>query len=427
MVHAGPQVLGQWAPLYDALLAGWFALAGPDPLGARLAQVVVSTGCVALAYGLARANGSRRAGRIAALLFAVDPSLIAFTHYLFSETLFVALLLGAVYALFRRPEAPGRRDALLGGVLLGLATLTRSVALYFLPLWLALSLLRRRRAEARRAALVLAAALCVVLPWTARNAFKYHGFLLVDGTVARTAYFAFSEILFNQDLGYNTLLLPRERSACTPGRAPGVGPLPSVEEAEALFRPGMYGLLGDRDAAAALALALRFARIDLVESQRCELGRALDFTRREPATVASHILQRFYAFWGPNSFLLRAIARQVYPDGPLAPECYPLWKWTVVGWHAALLSCALLLFGRRRVPPLARFVVGFAAYYTAMHMLAVAHSRYRLPLMPLVGVLAALWLASPRMPEGPARRLGVGALLLGALALFAHYAIWRLP
>jgi hypothetical protein len=60
-------------------------------------------------------------------------------------------------------------------------------------------------------------------------------------------------------------------------------------------------------------------------------------------------------------------------------------------------------------------------------MLAVAYSRYRLPLMPLVGVLAALWLAEPRAPEGRARRLGVGVALLGVLGLCAHYALVRLP
>jgi 4-amino-4-deoxy-L-arabinose transferase-like glycosyltransferase len=425
--HVGPDVLGQWAPLYDLLLAGVFRVAGPDPFAAKLVQVGISTACVALVYALARSAGSLRAGRIAAVLCAVDPTLIAFSHYLFSETLFVALLLGAACALFPRGGTRRRRDLAAAGVLFGLATLTRSAVLAFLPIWWAAARLRGRRTEARQALQVLLVALAVVLPWTLRNAVKYHGLLLVDGTLGRTAWFAFSEIEFNQDHGYNTLALPRERRQCPPGRAPGLGALPSVDEALALLPPESRGLFGHLDRAAALALTLRFARADLVAYQRCELRHALDFALRRPGTVAGHALRRLYAFWGPNSFLLRAIARGVYPDGPLAPSRYRVWRNAVVAWHVGLLAGAILLLGRSRLPPAIGWMLGFAAYYTALHLLAVAHSRYRLPLMPFVTIAAALWVAEPRWPASRGRAAAVAAALAAAVALCAHYAWVRLP
>ena len=60
-------------------------------------------------------------------------------------------------------------------------------------------------------------------------------------------------------------------------------------------------------------------------------------------------------------------------------------------------------------------------------MLAVAYSRYRLPLMPFVFVASALWLADPRAPEGRARSALVATALLGFVGLCVHYVVARLP
>ncbi len=104
----GLGVLGQWAPLYDALLAGVFGVAGPDPFWPKLLQVLLSPVPIACAYALARSAASIPAARIAAWLVALDPTLLSFSHYLYTETLFVSLLLGAALALFQHPKsAPG--------------------------------------------------------------------------------------------------------------------------------------------------------------------------------------------------------------------------------------------------------------------------------------------------------------------------------
>lgn len=428
VTHFGTGVLGHWAPGYDALLGGTFALAGPHPVAAKVLQVGLSTLAIPLVYGLARAQISRRAAGVAALLVAVDPTLAAFSHYLFPETLFIALLLAAVLALFRRPDARTRADLVTAGLLFGLTTLTRSVALYFLLAWAAFAALRGRRREALQAATVFAVALAVVLPWTLRNAFKYETFLLVDGTLARTAYFAFSEGFFNRDLGYlHRDAQTPEREPCSVGEAPGAPALPPVDELVEIFPEGMHGLLGRREPKMAVYRARTFATLDVAAEEDCELERGLAFARAHPGTVAGHVLHRFYAFWGPNSYLLRWVKHGFYGDGPLAQSSYAWLKPAVVAWHVALVVCAVLAFGRRRLSPVLVFAALFVAYYTAIHMLAVAHSRYRLPVMPFVMLAASSWLAEPRLPEGRARMLGVLAVLVGFLALAAHYAWVRLP
>jgi 4-amino-4-deoxy-L-arabinose transferase-like glycosyltransferase len=424
----GPGVLGQWAPLYDGLLAGLFRLTGPDPLAARALQVVLSTATIAGVYALAAAAGSRRAARIAAALCAFDPSLIAFSHYLFSETLFLALLVAAACALFVGRTPRSRPRLVAAGLLFGLATLTRSVGLYFLPLWALVEALRGRRREAADALAVLALTLLVVLPWTLRNYQKYDAFLLVDATLGRTAYFAFGERFFSWDLGYaGTGPVRPLRDECATGPAPGAPALPPARDLRARLHPTLFGLTDEAGAELPVWRTRRFAIGDLAAGQRCELAAALAFSGEHPGRIAAHAARRFYAFWGPNSFLLRSVYFGSYPDGPLARDTYPLWKAGVVALHCAVVCGALLLLGRRRLPALAAWGALFVAYYTAIHMLAVAYSRYRLPLMPLLFVGCALWLADPRRPEGSGRRLAVGAGLAGLLALSAHYALVRLP
>ena len=136
--------------------------------------------------------GGRGAGRIAALLCALQPGLAAYSHYIYSETLFTALLTGAAYLWYRSPR-PGRSAAVGAGVLFGLAALTRSVAFYFLPVWLGWLVLRRRWSELRRVALLAGVTLAVVLPWTIRNALVFHDFILIDGTLGRTAWWAYND------------------------------------------------------------------------------------------------------------------------------------------------------------------------------------------------------------------------------------------
>ena len=247
-------------------------------------------------------------------------------------------------------------------------------------------------------------------------------------TVERTAYLAFSEVYFSQDLGYQEWRHRRpSRERCEVGTAPGLPPLPPASQLEELFPPGMGGLLGNRPASRPITKALGFASTDLPAAQRCELKRALAFTVDHPRIVAESVARRFYGFWGPNSFLLRWVALGIYPRPPLTESAYPVIKWLVIVFHMGVVGAAIMAVGSR---PRDRLVVWsglFFAYYTAVHMLAVSYSRYRLPLMPLVVVLASLWLGSPQAPRGRLAKAVTAAVLLGFLALCVHYVAFRLP
>ena len=154
---------------YPAFLAGVYALAGPEPLAALAANGVLVAVTVVLSYGLARRLVGEALGRMAALAFALLATTMRMSQTEHSEPLFMVLLYASLLL------ACGRRTlgrAALAGVPLGLASLVRVTALPAPALFLVIFALLGetwRRAAAR--ALVLgAAALCVVAPWTLRNA-----------------------------------------------------------------------------------------------------------------------------------------------------------------------------------------------------------------------------------------------------------------
>ena len=135
-------------------------------------------GVVLLALVTRQAAGPA-AGVVAGCAAALYPPLVWTTAYAFSETLFMAIALGAVLLLSPALDK-GRirplRPVFAAGLLAGAATLTRPAMLFFLAL-VALWLITRRRVLA---VVVLAAgSLLVVAPWTARN-YAVHGrFVLV--------------------------------------------------------------------------------------------------------------------------------------------------------------------------------------------------------------------------------------------------------
>ncbi|HEX9372924.1 MAG TPA: glycosyltransferase family 39 protein, partial [Roseiflexaceae bacterium] len=266
------------APLYPLFLAASLWLAGGDLHRAALPNIALSVATVYLSYRLARAQVGRRAGArggaplLAALFSALLWPLATFASLYMSETLFTFLFTAALLCLVRTTD-DGRRTtdeatlqvagrklqgtasprhlvtlspchlvtslwwAAATGVLFGLATLTRSIALLFLPvvaLWL---LLRRRTtnddglqsadrrsqvADQRIAShdrpvtpsprrphrlasvvFVLAAALAIA-PWTIRNYAAYGRIIPVETGLSYNLW-AFNEPRERQSTIFRTL------------------------------------------------------------------------------------------------------------------------------------------------------------------------------------------------------------------------------
>jgi 4-amino-4-deoxy-L-arabinose transferase-like glycosyltransferase len=192
------------APLYPLFLAASWRLAGDDnwPYATRalhlaaLPNILLSVVSVYLAYALTIRLVNRQAALPAALIAAVLWTNATFASLYMSETLFTVLFqVGMLMLLHAADQQPASQRWLLliaAGAALGLAALTRSLALLFLPiaaLWLALQVSRRNPSgDVRRrstaplltATLFLLSAGMVIAPWTIRNYQAYGGFILIE-------------------------------------------------------------------------------------------------------------------------------------------------------------------------------------------------------------------------------------------------------
>lgn len=170
----------------------WLALAlGPTDslMLARLAQIALGVLLIYQCYrlGLAWWPHWRQRERVAlgsALLAAIYLPLITYASYLMAETLLLVLLCALLLTLLALDRQPTLRRAALAGGLLGLAALTKPIALACLPALLAATW-SRNAAWRHRAGLALVACACclaVIAPWTLRNALVHQRLIVLDTT-----------------------------------------------------------------------------------------------------------------------------------------------------------------------------------------------------------------------------------------------------
>ncbi len=198
-------------PFHVWVFAAWIKLGlllgQPPTFGVRLIQafhVLLGVVMVPLCYGLAArlftSPQANRAGLIFAALWAVWFPFIELPVTLFSEPIYLFLFAVHLWLLLRFEETEHKRYLVLAGLVLGMAALTRSPALYALAFavpWLVLRFWQKRphaiaqagwrlglQHAARQSlvplALLAACTFVVVLPWTVRNYIEYRHIILVD-------------------------------------------------------------------------------------------------------------------------------------------------------------------------------------------------------------------------------------------------------
>ena len=343
-------------------------------LGAvKLAQCLVGAALVpALGFAGSRAFGER-AGLVAAGLGAFYPELVWFCAHFWAETLFLALLWWGLERLLAADSGLSAGAAVASGVLLGLAVLTRETVLYFLP-FAAVWLGWRRRGGWRRAALLFAAVLLVVAPWTLRNWVVFRAFVPVSTAGA-----------LNLFQGNARLTRPEVYEQYWAVRGP-------IER-------------------------YRFARQAGLEAVR----------ERQPLWILEKLREQVPSFWEADSQALVHVVRGAY--GEVRPAV------AIAAWVVMLLPYFLVLalsVAGIAALPLTRasvLLVGFLLFYVLLHVATHGYARYRLPVVPvlfLVGGHAwAAWRTRPRPVLTPARRAtaAVVAIVL-ALSLFPSLRWW---
>ncbi|MEM6572521.1 MAG: hypothetical protein AAF957_29160 [Planctomycetota bacterium] len=384
---------GIWAPLYARAFAVVHALVGdaaPDAM--RFLHLGLAVWIGAWTARIAAMFGGRRAGVAAAWVYALYLPLVGYCALLFSETVFLSLFVPAIHQLLRlaregRAQAPWWR-APLAGSLVGLAALTReSTALFVVPcaLWIAFALRGPRPALWTAASFALTAALCV-LPWTIRNLHTFGTFVPVGISAGANSFVGWNAYDANFDLA---------------------GLTPTLEEAPGRIRKAIRGAAPE-------------PWVSLTEGNDAHRSRAnvelgLSFAAEHPVFFARGRIVEFVDLLSPLSYPVRSM-RLVDVGQPLASVrpvvavltmlCVPLLLLMALqGWATA-----------RHAGPL-RSLAATMVLCTSAVALVNGISRYRLPVVPVLIALAALYLSGAcEAPTAAARRVRLVVAVVLVLA-----------
>lgn len=381
-------------PLFPFLVAGVYAVCGTEALAAvRLLQAVLSLATVLIAYRLGVAVASRHVALWLASALCFYPSLLGFNTLLLTEVLFTFLLSAfclLVVLSVRRGSLAGMAAA--GGVL-GLAALTRSVMWLFPPVLAVFLLfawpgpLWRRLAAGALVGLAFAA---VIAPWSIRNTQLQKVFTTIDVMGGRNFMMG----------NYRYTPLYRSWDA--------------------------IGLKGEESWAYEVRMTYPAAERDTQgKIDKLALCQGLQFVREHPGLTLLRDLVKFFDFWGLERELVAGAVRGYL--GPLSKPALALVALAIFGSYA--LAVLLALFGLVMAPPADRrswwFLLLVVVFVCGMHTLVFGHSRYHLPLMPIVLLgTACAWVQRRQLWQQRRSRAFLaacglcGVLLVGWLWLF---------
>lgn len=212
-------------PAYPIFLASCYSLFGRNFLFVGLAQSALGALSCIFVFKIARSIFDARVAWLAGMLCALMPGLIIWTSgFILTEPLYIFLLTASLYYLIKllpqreqkNIEEPSSRQAgyaVMAGIALGLATLTRPVALCFAAC--AIIYLWYKTGWVKPA--VVAAVLILMLSfWGVRN-YRSMGRLIVTTTSGgETLYVYHNPYTTGDGGGYNPYWKPLEEAAALP-------------------------------------------------------------------------------------------------------------------------------------------------------------------------------------------------------------------
>ncbi len=338
-----------WPPGYAFFLAAFMDVDSPGVTAETVlwdlmvVQAVLGGVLVFLTGLLAAALFDRKIGLLAAGVAALYPTFVAFSHYLFSETLFSILLLVALLGVLQWPERRRAGLAFGTGLVFGVAALTREIAI---PMalgcvlwWFLRTTPAIRRIAVSHAVLLFLGLAVVVAPWTLRN------------------YLIFDRLVPVSNAGYLNL-----RSGNTLAGENWLWPDGRALEG---FRTTYFLIPDEMD------------RADYARGQSRMLIGA------EQPTWAFKKLARAVAWVGnPDTYLFKKISRGTYAGGSIETIRGVL-VLGVLSFVAVVLFGIPGVFGSGRAGRRSFAFCVFGAAFL-LYWVANAAPRYRFPLMPIL-------------------------------------------
>ncbi|HNO80012.1 MAG TPA: glycosyltransferase family 39 protein [Phycisphaerae bacterium] len=367
-----PQYTGSYQPpFYTMFIAGIYAITGHSVVAVKFAQVILSTVTVGLVYWIACAWFDRKSALIAAAFCAIYPNLIAFSHLLWTETVFTFLVMLAFGLLTTTSSVPSKKSCVIAGVLLAFAAMTRAAILYFIPfllIWFVLIHWTNRSRAVGRSVLTVMALVVALSPWTIRNYRVHDALVLVDTNGPFNVW--------RGNAGKHTFLdrpHPPQFSYAPPFQSIPVMPV------RANWAPELIEIARKR------YNTDQPTDIQIVETAKYE---SIKNIKDDPGYFIQAAMYKLIDMWNPTSFMIRHFQLGQY--GPVNPAIQHTIEWSAILTYVAAMLLAfpgLLLTLRNRHTWLIVLMVG---YFCGIHAIAFGLTRFRLPLMPFIIMLAAV-------------------------------------
>lgn len=371
-------------PLYPAIIAAVYSVFGVGNFGAvRFLQVVLSLLTVAVGYRLALSVTTRSIAILSAALLCFYPSFVVYNNLLLTETLFTLLLTATCWLAVLAMQRKSLRLAGLAGIALGLAALTRSavslappfLAIYFLLAWNG----RFSQRLAGAAMLVLAFAVTIA-PWSIRNSRLQNTFVTIDVMGGRNFMMG--------NYAHTPLYRSWEAIAIQ-------GDKSWMHEVETSTLSGSLGTQGKVDKAA--------------------LQQGIAFVKANPLLTAQRSIVKFFDFWGLEREIIAGAGQGYF--GSMSRTSLVLATLLLAGSYAAAVLMAI--FGAILTPLDDRkahwLFLCVIVFLCGVHTIVFGHSRYHLPLMPLVLIYTAS--AFRNLPAIWNQRKSAGFVLATVLCL----------
>lgn len=396
------------APMQQWLIAGGMAITGGRLVGARLIEALLSVLTTWLAWRVGRRVAGERAALWAAALLAFYPSHVAFSHWFWSETVYLFFTMLAMDRLLAADAGDGAKAAAaaaaVAGAALGLAALTRSLGLVLLVVSAAWLVPGRGRRGLQLAAVMALAAAVVVAPYSIRATQRAGTLVLTDVNGP-----------FNFWSGNNRYIPPDVGAIWAVGLPLENG----LDERFLAYYP---------DDAFRREVPLRMGEAGVTDAQGPDGAawyrkQAREEIARNPLGLIERAPKKLAALWAPDMFLPRHLLRDWY--GALPP--WLAGGLTLLTWLAAAVA---LIGGAAAMAALrpSRFrslAWAWTAAYLALHAVAYGHTRMHQPLIPLLFLsLGAFLLDRDDAPDRTRLlRRGVPA---ATLAVAAWVCVWPL-
>jgi hypothetical protein len=387
MAGLGPPIAdaGWWPPLQAWLLAGSLRLFGETLLPIQLLQTALMIVTAAFLRAIwRRCDGRVRAANVAAALFLLNPSNMAYAHWLWPEPIHLFLLFAALYLLLQAREA-------LAGVALGGAMVAKSLLSLFWPVF-ALLLLRGRRVRGA-VALVFGVAVVIAIPvW---NGWQRTGRPMIADSSAFNLVGGLRDTARSDYVDDSVPKLSHDYFA--------IAPTPAARNA--IYRE-----------------------------------RAIAIVREQGviATLEAQLGKQYFRLFNAKTTLLSQLPGPACAGHTGSYHDVPAWLAQLVAAASDTLHLVCLVgfalglaFWRRWREPFVLWSALFFAYQLALYLLLHVKARFLLPMMPIFCAFAASAIVSMNRPDtaaavvlqGRARWL-IAAGLSALLLMFALLGPW---